>query len=204
MYFATISPLPAFLSAISSSHKPYSSIVPSRDHRPLFLDALAWLFKHDLVVMLHIRVKIVVNEEIKRTVREARRIELVEAKQRKKLRKERRSSLSLEGLLLSNGFDRTRRSGSGELKRRESASPDLLHARRRSSSHIDMDLNGDDREIDVVEWGEADDDLTPSLIPDPGRATPLERRWLQAMCVGISGPVVQLFEKWVSILFWSL
>ena len=32
-----------------------------------------------------------------------------------------------------------------------------------------------------AEWGEEDEDLTPSLINDPGRATELERRWMEAM-----------------------
>ncbi|ODV97361.1 hypothetical protein PACTADRAFT_49091 [Pachysolen tannophilus NRRL Y-2460] len=73
--FPSLPSLPAFLSLLSHQHsktRPYSSIVPSRDHRDLYLDALAWLIRSGWVIQLHTflwlkitnNIKIAVDEEI--------------------------------------------------------------------------------------------------------------------------------------------
>jgi len=47
----------------------------------------------------------------------------------------------------------------------------------------------------LEEAGEVDiDDLSPSIISDPGKATPLERRWLAAMSVGKEPEIERRFE----------
>ena len=59
------------------------------------------------------------------------------------------------------------------------------------------DVEGDDIEDDEDSEDE-DDPNVPSVIPDPGRATPKERRWLTKMSEGKSPWIVKRFETQVS------
>ena len=60
------------------------------------------------------------------------------------------------------------------------------------------DVEGDDVEDDE-ESDDEDDPNAPSIIPDPGRATPKERRWLTKMGEGKSSWIVKRFEARVSL-----
>jgi len=42
----------------------------------------------------------------------------------------------------------------------------------------------DESEEENVGWGSPEDTLEPSIISDPGTASPLERKWLTAMSEG--------------------
>ena len=60
----------------------------------------------------------------------------------------------------------------------------------------------DDVEVDDTEHEDSDDEddpNVPSIIPDPGRATPKERRWLTKMSEGKSPWIVKRFETQVSL-----
>ncbi|KAF8344246.1 nitrogen permease regulator of amino acid transport activity 3-domain-containing protein [Cantharellus anzutake] len=113
--FPTLSPLPSLLSAISATHRPFNALLPvphNTANRKLFLRALIWMLANDVVVMLHVRVRIVVTTEIKvialkvqREERDARvkRKEMLD--QRRRSRSIRRASDSKNGY--SNGPDRS-------------------------------------------------------------------------------------------------
>jgi len=47
---------------------------------------------------------------------------------------------------------------------------------------------------DNVGWGTAEDTVSPSMISDPGTASPLERRWLAAMSEGKDEHIARRFE----------
>lgn len=47
---------------------------------------------------------------------------------------------------------------------------------------------------DNVGWGTAEDTVSPSMISDPGTASPLERRWLAAMSEGKDEHIAKRFE----------
>lgn len=55
------------------------------------------------------------------------------------------------------------------------------------------DIEGDDVEHDE-DSDDDDDPNVPSIIPDPGRATPRERRWLTKMSEGKSSWITKRFE----------
>ena len=55
------------------------------------------------------------------------------------------------------------------------------------------DIEGDDVE-DEEDSEDEDDPNVPSIIPDPGRATPKERRWLTKMSEGKSSWIAKRFE----------
>lgn len=61
----------------------------------------------------------------------------------------------------------------------------------------DEEEDGDDEEDDEDEdeWDNIEDNLWPSIIDDPGRATPLQRRWLLMMSNGKDSNIVRRFEQ---------
>ena len=58
----------------------------------------------------------------------------------------------------------------------------------------DYDYEGDDVEDEEDDSEDEDDETIPSIIPDPGRATPKERRWLTKMSEGKSSWIAKRFE----------
>ena len=65
----------------------------------------------------------------------------------------------------------------------------------------DDDVEGDYAEDDDEDSEDEDDENVPSIIPDPGRATPKERRWLSKMSEGKSSWIAKRFEAQVSLSF---
>jgi len=63
-----------------------------------------------------------------------------------------------------------------------------------------LDTQKDDEDVteesdeDNVGWGTAEDTVSPSMISDPGTASPLERRWLAAMSEGKDEHIARRFE----------
>jgi hypothetical protein len=91
--FPTLSPLPILLSALSVSHRTFASIVgpsaptagvkssstlesyTSSPQRSDFFRVLIWMLTHDLLVMLHVRVRIYIPRDIKVAALAAQRAE---------------------------------------------------------------------------------------------------------------------------------
>jgi len=97
------------------------------------------------------------------------------------------------------------------MSRRRSSAQDHLGSTSRGRSRVledvisenpfyesgeEDDVEGDDIEDDEDSEDE-DDPSVPSIIPDPGRATPKERRWLTKMSEGKSPWIVKRFETQV-------
>ncbi|KAG9080158.1 hypothetical protein FRC06_007002 [Ceratobasidium sp. 370] len=82
--FPTAPPLPSLLSTLTSSSRPFSSLIPSRDHRDFYLDVLIWLLRQTLIDKLHLRIRIVATPE----VRAAARAALVRERENARLGKE--------------------------------------------------------------------------------------------------------------------
>ncbi|TID28529.1 hypothetical protein CANINC_002402 [Pichia inconspicua] len=78
--FPNLPSLPTFLSMISdnSSNKPKSimNIIPSKDHRDLYMDAVSWLLKHGYVIQLYTFIYVKITKDIKIQVAEEIEIEL--------------------------------------------------------------------------------------------------------------------------------
>ncbi|KAG9084315.1 hypothetical protein FS749_005320 [Ceratobasidium sp. UAMH 11750] len=69
--FPTAPPLPSLLSTLTASSRPFSSLIPSRDHREFYLEVLIWLLRHTLIDKLHLRVRIVATPEVRASARAA-------------------------------------------------------------------------------------------------------------------------------------
>ncbi|KDQ18776.1 hypothetical protein BOTBODRAFT_170785 [Botryobasidium botryosum FD-172 SS1] len=194
--FPSVPLLPELLSTLSSSHRPFSSIVPSRDHRTLFFDVLIWLLKRDLLVMLHVHVRIVATADIKRRVRDARKREEEDARRRRTSRRPRRSDVGLN--IDFGGVSRSRRLSSPSSAEKPAFFSKSRSPRRRSFGAVDMEeieIAEKESELNRPSWSKEDEDLTPSLIPDPARATALERRWMDTMAVDKEPSVSRRFKK---------
>lgn len=76
--FPNLPTLPTFLSMISdissSKPKPISNIIPSRDHRDLYMDAVGWLFKNGYVIQLYTFLYLKISKDIK--IRVAEEVEM--------------------------------------------------------------------------------------------------------------------------------
>ncbi|KAN0065657.1 Nitrogen permease regulator 3 [Thecaphora frezii] len=87
--FPELPPLAAFLSQISSALRPLSALLPGRYQRQLCLDVLIWLLRQEVVVKLHIRLRLVATQRVKLRAIE-RRQERLERKRKRKERKQQR------------------------------------------------------------------------------------------------------------------
>ena len=188
------------LSAISSSQHSFSSIVPSNDHLAHYQQILIWMLKNDVLNMLHVRIRIVVGEDVKRQVYEETlaKVEAKEDQEREKKRvqegrrsrsRRRGSSSGTEGMEVAFVAPTD---GSYE-----PSSPELVRPIRQwnssaleSGSSDSDEEDEDDDEEDLI----LDSDFAPSIIHEPGRTTPLERKWLEHMAVGKEPFIVQRFE----------
>ncbi|UZJ55961.1 hypothetical protein CBS101457_005281 [Exobasidium rhododendri] len=84
--FPTLPPLAAFLATLSSALKPYSTQLPRKDQRNLCLDSLIWLLRHQVVVQMHVRLRLIAGEDAKRKAaitRKAERVKLEEQRQKR-------------------------------------------------------------------------------------------------------------------------
>ena len=193
----------------------------------MYHDVVLWMMKKDLLVVLHLRVRIVATMEVKarvkgmrerwirRRTRRRRIVERVDEEERHGKAGDEDDVNRLGGVYydfhngLRNGMYRhhnrskaTHENLTDEEDDNDGADPEdeeEEEEREEEEQSDDDDDSGWDTSLE--EGGEVDiDDLSPCIISDPGRATPLERRWLAAMSVGKDPEIVGRFELCVS--FW--
>ncbi|EGN98979.1 hypothetical protein SERLA73DRAFT_90104 [Serpula lacrymans var. lacrymans S7.3] len=213
--------LPTILSNVStatskqSDNHFFATVVQSKELIPLYHDVVLWMLKHELLLTLHLRIRIVATSELKKIVRFAheRRLGRLSQRERQRARGRQLSQKFLEsGDELSNGLSEKREmAGVAWL----SLSPKTArrYSRRLPSTESGQskgsDMSGsvfvededgqmyeeEESEEENVGWGTREDNVWPSMISDPGMATPLERRWLAAMSEGKEEYIARRFEK---------
>lgn len=196
---------------------------------PLYHDVVIWMLKRDLLITLHLRVRIVATADLKEKVRMKR--ELARAR-RERIRSR---SLSASGQRILQEGDikmRDRRDSeskasegpdsspieywmsmspkSARRQARQMSPPPKTRKRDRSLSLLygfpdkpgaieeeedDGLLYDDDFESGADEARAQWDESRHSMIPDPARATPLERLWLAAMSDGKDVHIARRFER---------
>ena len=171
--FPTMPSLPKMLSALSGTPRPYSTFIPSRDHKQIYLNILAWLMRGGWVTQLRTFGWIKVDPEVKKTVAEAMARE--EEKEEKQAFK---SAIGHEQDVIP-----------GEME------SDDIDDNSSSSSSLASEVSGDATPIPGRYGGyhyhhtEPTDIHTPttsSLILHPHRASPIESRWLDEILNRIS------------------
>ncbi|KAK7051103.1 Nitrogen permease regulator 3 [Paramarasmius palmivorus] len=192
-------PLPQILSLISTSSANqsgnhfFASVVQSKELIPIYHEVVVWMLKRDMLTTLHLRIRIVATSELKAHVRLTR----AKARSEKNGRQGRRNERDTNRWLNLPPVEDT------PLQRVHSV--DSSHS---ELSELVLESDGQDESStgDYVEgmessderedsgWETAEDESIASIISDPGRATPLQRRWLSAMSVGKDPRIVRRFE----------
>ena len=238
---SSVPSLPQILSTISASASKqsdfFSSVVQSKDLIPLYHDVVFWMLKRDMLITLHLRIRVVATRELKMRVRRARdRARAKRAKAglrsaRRPLRHDDRSDRHTHGKSAWLSFfpqnegrpmHRTPSVDStlSELVLKEGDAHDEEEEHdegdeddEEEDDDYDYDYESDDEDEenaggnDDGEWEEDQDEnllwnsrenyIAATMISDPVRATPLQRRWLSAMSEGKDRSVAKRFEQYV-------
>lgn len=205
-----VPPLPRLLSAISTSSSKqsdthfFASVVQSKEAIPLYHEVVLWMLKRDMLITLHLHIRMVATVRLKERVKFAAKGRSRDRKNsgrkgHSKLRNQldadaERSPPGVAWLALSPGGARRYTRDSSVGGSRNSRLSELI---------LPDDSDSDGRRREESETPESQDELDShaeddeeSMINDPGRATTLQRRWLSAMSDGKDNPVlVRRFEQ---------
>jgi hypothetical protein len=183
----------------------------------MFHEVVRWMLQRDLLVSLHLRVRIVVPASVKARVRHRREelrknrwhTDVDEAFQTGR----RRARADSEGSDVDFGlFDDeppwyTRRGPGSQhsgASIREVIEPPILEEGLELDEEIDDEEAQSVEEADAASRREEDEDEEEegdnetSILADPGRATAVQRRWLQAMSDGKDELVTRRFDQFVT------
>jgi hypothetical protein len=178
----------------------------------MYHDVVLWMLKRDMLITLHLRVRVVATRALKIRVRiardqaRARKAGSSMDRERSGLRQELEVddtdgsiALGIPWLALSPKSARrhSRRQSNESLKSemseliiKEDEDEDGDYGRRTTdedtSSGLDDQGSG---------WDTSEDFFGPTMISDPGRATPLQRRWLSAMSDGKEPLLAKRFQE---------
>ncbi|KAJ3874148.1 nitrogen permease regulator of amino acid transport activity 3-domain-containing protein [Lentinula edodes] len=150
---------------------------------PLYHQVVSWTLKHDLIIVLHLRIRVVATPEVKALVKaqkgnaNARKVLRLD---RKKKRKEKTDSDGNNQRIIERGRERKR---STPALTTLNSSSDSVHSNHKEEGEDDdeaEDENEEETEVDAETDTGSDNVDVPSMIKDPGRATSLQRRWLNA------------------------
>ncbi|KAG6894711.1 hypothetical protein C0992_005016 [Termitomyces sp. T32_za158] len=209
--------LPVILAKISSSISKqsenhfFASVVQNKGLVPMYHDIIQWMLKRDMLITLHLRIRVVATHRVKLKVRLARE---------KALAKIAGTQHYDRGLLLeleSADDDDEHNSSSPSTTHWMPLSPRTAHRHSRHQSDEsryrktnyggtdgygtgDSERRGTDEDVsDELDdpdsgWDTTEDHLRPSMISDPGRATLLQRRWLAAMSEGKDPVIAKRFQ----------
>ncbi|KAJ7178562.1 nitrogen permease regulator of amino acid transport activity 3-domain-containing protein [Mycena crocata] len=201
--------LPQLLSAISTSSSKqsdthfFASVVRAKEAIPVYHDVVIWLLKRDMLITLHLRIRVVATVRLKERVKFAKG----RARDRKgggrKGHSKLRNQLETDPNQSPPGFAWL--SLSPKSARRYSRQSSISGSRNSRLSelvlHDDSDSDGKRKDDDETAESQDEIDNQPgeeneaSMINDPGRATTLQRRWLSAMSDGKDPQIARRFEQ---------
>ncbi|KAF9007606.1 nitrogen permease regulator of amino acid transport activity 3-domain-containing protein [Cyathus striatus] len=216
--------LPQVLAAISigmskqTDNHFFALLVKKKEYIPIYHEVVLWMLKRDMLVTLHLRIRIVATHDVKLLVRMEHQHDLerrsgtkVIKRGRDSLRQELevdeidQSSLSAEVRKEIAWLSMSPRSARRQSRRMPSNDSGKSELSDLVIEEEDGGVNGNEKESDIdieIEseldddgqgWETPEDDLFSSIIPDPGRATPLQRRWLHAMSKGKDSHIARTF-----------
>jgi nitrogen permease regulator 3 len=267
--FTTLPPLPVIFSRLSSSPDNFfETVVKSKENIAIYQNVIIWLLKRGLLVMLHMRFRLIATPTLKQLVAETRR-ELRTAREHQRVYQQRmtrgrrrkssaenhsgspsgsRSRSLLRSAALPGHDEEVVEDESGEdapfspisqssihisrdiVQRRSFRSPpsvddydtrgsrveltpehrqrhrrfsdtsslmSRVRMRKLWNQELDGQRDGDGYSMESESESDPDDpdDLeASSLISNPERATPKERRWLRGMALGKNPVVAKRFE----------
>lgn len=158
MAFPTLPSLPKMLAMLSSTPRPYAYFIPSRDHKGIYYDILAWLMRGGWVTQLRTFGWVKVDPEIKIAVKEA--LEEEEAKEKEEdLVSSTATIIKAKDPLVHDNVSTSSSSLNSESTNEHSYQGSLMRHQKEAAA-------------------KSEPLQTSSLILRPHRASPLEARWL--------------------------
>ncbi|KAG5646132.1 hypothetical protein DXG03_004371 [Asterophora parasitica] len=211
-----VSSLPVILANISSSVSKqtdnhfFASVVQHKNLIPIYHEVVLWLLKRGMLITLHLRIRVVATRKLKFHVSVRRERDSAYAKKAGTRERLRRGLLPDDELDMSPPSDTPWLQLSPKAAHRHSRRQSNDSAQRPDPHHDAVGDVGDERrttdedgsdELDDPDsgWDTAEDHMRPSMINDPGRATPLQRRWLAAMSEGKDPQIAKRFQQFVSL-----
>jgi len=175
----------------------------------MYHDVVVWMLKRDMLVTLHLRIRIVATVELKCRIKEQRREMKIAQKLSKNNPSGKLQADSVRDAQSSNGSPRnpfylvrnplrfarrisSNESGHSEISELNFQEEDLID--RLDDPGESANSNSEPDENDSG-WDTTEDHVGPSMINDPGKATPMQRRWLSAMSEGIEPAIAKRFER---------
>ncbi|KAJ3516543.1 hypothetical protein NLJ89_g1047 [Agrocybe chaxingu] len=211
----SVPPLPRILATISTSMSRqtdnhfFASVVKSKELIPMYHDVVQWMLKRDMLITLHLRIRVVATRELKLRVKSERDLKLSRQYGKGHLSRSRlKSSRSTDH---EDGQPSTRARGSRIFPGNSPTAP-LTFSRRVSSNEsgrsdiselnfpedsvLAEEESDSNSEVDEEDsgWDTTEDHMWPGIINDPGKATPMQRRWLSAMSDGKESDIARRFE----------
>ncbi|KAK2463453.1 hypothetical protein APHAL10511_004539 [Amanita phalloides] len=211
--------LPNILAAISKSDSHFfASVVKSKELIPMYYDIVHWMLERDLIITLHLRIRLVATRELKTRVRHRRQEALMRksgwTKKGYGTDSQRLEELDLDTTYMiaqpTSSFpwlSLSPKSGKRYISPRRLSStenrrePTTLEIENRLRGRFRDQVFFDDEDEDGCSsldggdsgWESSEDSLVPTVIEDPGRATPLQRRWLSVMSEGKDPQIAKRF-----------
>lgn len=212
-----------FYAAVVRDHLPApvpDSDNPEVDTIKTYLEVVKWLLQRDLLVRLHLRIRVVATPELKKRVRDERertrtrralthamggRGQRGPAPPRKSRSEAEAPDSTGEGAAGDGIFFpfsprsarmRARRLSSIGAATKHLAALQTIDAGSREQEEVEEDEEDDDDDWDEDTLADSSvDDERSTLISDPSQATPLERRWLAAMSEGKEAGLKARFDQ---------
>ena len=201
-----IPPLPRILATVSTSMSKqtdnhfFASVVGSKEFIPMYHDVILWMLKREMIVALHLRVRLVATSELKARVNEERNRKMLRDFAKHDPRSNLRST-SHDSTVNVEEFSPDTQSKNATFFLSPKSARRFARSRDSDRSGISaLDFRGADEneeyspdsegdsnsELDEEDsgWDTTEDHVGPSMIDDPGKATPMQRRWLSAMSEG--------------------
>lgn len=173
--FPTMPSLPKMLSALSGTPRPYFSYIPSRDHKQIYLEILAWLMRGGWVTQLRTFGWIKADPEIKKAAVEAMAREEEEKEEHHTPQaRDVEEQDGIPGEMDGDGIDDNASSSSSSLQSEASGDMTPMPGRYGGFQYHTRPTKRDDAPT------------TSSLILRPHRASPIESRWLDLVISRIS------------------
>jgi hypothetical protein len=199
--------LPQLLSAISTSSSNthfFAAVAQTKEAIPLYHDVVLWMLKRDMLITLHLRIRIVATVRLKELVKFAKGRNRDKNGSGRNGQSKLRNQVEADSDHSPPGFAWL--SLSPKSARRYSRQPSVGGSRNsRLSELILQDDSGDSdsKRRDDDETTESQEEVDnqsgeeneASMINDPGRATTLQRRWLSAMSDGKEPHIARRFEQ---------
>lgn len=201
--FPTLPSLPHFLKLFSTrSRKPaqFATVIPSKDHRDVYLTALGWLIRFGYVTQLHTFLWLKISRKIKMRVDEDLEIEA------SKIAKRKRDSDATDKLSIASSGNGRNAAGTTDNTSKQVNNGTNDNPKKAKSkatviaSSFEKDLDNVEKAMAGLKYGTdiVLEEESDTIILDPGRATTLERRWINKIIYdecNLSSELMSIFYK---------